>query len=333
MDETCRSCRRAPVEITEVLDDPAEPYRVCRDCYRRLRAHSLRPIEWYNLSTIHGRMNSLLGDEYYSETDGRALVPAESVLDSDAFPCPVFESVVNSPDDLLTYILTRNHIHEVGPVEEWFVDESLVSALKRHWAESLLRVFTARLATTRSVEQTRTLWHLVGLTLGDKGAGLVRDHWKGVASTDAFRMMAFAASRCLPLEEAHRKVTETLSGMNSRRRSVAKEVLRWFQTSLNLDWIEQNVESPVDSSWGLLAASSEFDWERARKWLSGGRPLSLVALDAMDWCLSSGRKPPLIHPPSASELYFALQDYLRKDHVPRVREKIESLLSSSRSRL
>ena len=329
MDDICRSCGQAPVEIIEVLDDPAEPYKVCRRCYHKLMSHSLRPSEWYNLSSIHGRLNDLLSEEYYNEKDGTALQPAEEVVDAELFPCPTLEEVASSPEQLLTYILSRSHMHEEGPLAKWYIHEDLVSAMQRHSPDVLLSVFTGRLSIIGNAEIARTIFHLIGLTLGTRGAALVRDNWEKFAFTHAFSGMAFAASRCLPLEEAHEKVTDTLSRMDIRNRSVAKHVLRWFETQLNLDWIEENAHSPVDSSWGLLAASSKFDWERAKKWLSLGRPLSLVALDALDWCVCSGRKPPLVNPPSSKEFIFILEDYLKKDNVLRVRETVYKLLEFS----
>ena len=66
MAETCQSCRQASIEIIEVLDDPVAPYEVCRSCYYRLMSHSLRPGEWYSLSSIHGRLNDLLSEGYYN---------------------------------------------------------------------------------------------------------------------------------------------------------------------------------------------------------------------------------------------------------------------------
>src|SRR5512136_2633172 len=102
--DTCRSCHREPVAIIKVLDDPAEPYRVCRNCYERLLTHSLRPREWYNLSSIHGRLNEFLGEDCYNENDGKALRPATPVSDAAMYPCPTFDEAVSSPAQLLTYI-------------------------------------------------------------------------------------------------------------------------------------------------------------------------------------------------------------------------------------
>src|SRR4051812_35320416 len=49
------------------------------------------------------------------------------------------------------------------------------------------------------------------------------------------------------------------------------------------DWIEENVhrEKNIGTNWGHLAASSYLSWDRADKWLTNGRPLSLIALDAI----------------------------------------------------
>ena len=70
MGDICRSCRQAPVEIIKVLDDPAEPYKVCISCFHKLMSHSLRPREWYNLSSIHGRLNDLLYSRIVGEGKG-----------------------------------------------------------------------------------------------------------------------------------------------------------------------------------------------------------------------------------------------------------------------
>jgi hypothetical protein len=50
-----------------------------------------------------------------------------------------------------------------------------------------------------------------------------------------------------------------------------------------LDWIERTIAQPklVAAFWGELAAKSGLTWPRAQRWLTSGRPLSLVALDAL----------------------------------------------------
>ena len=82
MKDRCQSCREAPVAVTETPEGFYEPLEVCAACHRRLTSHSLRPSEWYNLSSIHGNLSELLGDEFYDEADGQALAPSEPVIDA-----------------------------------------------------------------------------------------------------------------------------------------------------------------------------------------------------------------------------------------------------------
>jgi len=145
MADKCQSCRRAPIEITECLNDPDDPFQVCTGCYRRLMTHSLRPGEWYNLSSVHGCFNELLSDACYDGKDGTALDPAEEVVDADLFPCPTLHEVSSSPERLLTYILTINHLRVQGAVYTWNIPDELVSAMQRRPPDILLSVFAERL--------------------------------------------------------------------------------------------------------------------------------------------------------------------------------------------
>jgi len=114
-------------------------------------------------------------------------------------------------------------------------------------------------------------------------------------------------------------------------------VLGWFESRLTLDWIEDNIESPVDASWGALAARSKFDWGRLEKWLETGRPVSLAALDALGFCLTRPTAPdghrykPLLDPPTEPVFRNVLEDYLETDPVPRVERAVGFLLSVSKN--
>ena len=322
MDEICQACGRAPIEVIEIFDDPADPYKICSHCRDRLLSHSLRPKEWYNLSALHGRCNDLLGEEYYWEEDGYALRAADRVEDESLFPSPTLENEKGSPDRLLTFILTRNHWHDGF----CYISDQWITKMKGFSPDSLLPVFSERLLVIRSNEVIRTILNLVGLVLGNAGASLVRDHWDRYISTPAFREIVLAASRCLPTEEGYRKVMDELSKMDAHRRYALKDVLQWFETPLTLDWIEENACSPVDVTWGPLAASSRFDWERAKKWLSSGRPLSLIALDALYQCVCNSSVISLVNPPDSEEFIYTLKNYLSGDNVPRVRGRVSGLL-------
>ena len=79
---------------------------------------------------------------------------------------------------------------------------------------------------------------------------------------------------------------------------------------------------------GRLAAVSNLKWERVVKWLTSGRPLSLVALDALIACWHYNTPilirfaPKLLEPAPVDEMNATLDDYLDRDPVPRVRKAV-----------
>src|SRR5204863_3993484 len=99
-----------------------------------------------------------------------------------------------------------------------------------------------------------------------------------------------------------------------------------------LDLIEENIHrtTNIGTNWGHLAASSYLSWDRVKKWLSNGRPLSLVALDAIIFCTSVGDRlnqspwmrqiqPKLVDDPKPEIIAKQLQAYLLTDNVPRTK--------------
>lgn len=108
-----------------------------------------------------------------------------------------------------------------------------------------------------------------------------------------------------------------------------------------LDWIEkvQNRIKNISSSWGHLAASSKFDWERAIKWLDNGRPLSLISIDALIYCTSNGERqnqslwmrkvnPNLINSPNPEVISNRLKEYLLIDSVPRTKTSVHRIMEN-----
>lgn len=117
--------------------------------------------------------------------------------------------------------------------------------------------------------------------------------------------------------------------------------LNFLRYQPTLDWIEKNAKRSenITEAWGHLAASSDFTWERAKKWLDLGRPLSLVAIDAVKLCTTSGERlnqsllmrelnPRLIDNPKLEKIANRLQDYLKKDSVPRTKNAINLIIAN-----
>ncbi len=89
----------------------------------------------------------------------------------------------------------------------------------------------------------------------------------------------------------------------------------------------------------MLAASSQFDWITAKKWLHFGRPLSLIALDALVHCTSSieknnytlgfQEKPPRLRNAESSKMIAeTLHNYLKKDDKVRVKKAVETIINN-----
>ena len=118
-------------------------------------------------------------------------------------------------------------------------------------------------------------------------------------------------------------------------------VLSWLQDKRSLVWIERNINRCVGIglAWGHLASSSKITWERSRKWLAAGRPLSLVSLDVIMYHTTQGprlNQSPLMRnlnprfggSVSVAEIAREVIDYEKKDPAARVRMRKNQIFAS-----
>ncbi len=92
-------------------------------------------------------------------------------------------------------------------------------------------------------------------------------------------------------------------------------------------WLDQTPPPPVQELWGALAFASQAPWSTLAKWLGLGRPLSLVALDALGNYAKDGTPAGFQRPPEA-EIRDALRAYLERDSAPRARNAAARVLGS-----
>jgi hypothetical protein len=108
--------------------------------------------------------------------------------------------------------------------------------------------------------------------------------------------------------------------------------LGYFHSQEALDWIELHICEPITDAWGYLAAASHLDWPRVERWLKTGRPLSLVAIDALRAIIRPQSAflraygPRLHHPPTRELLVQTLTAYADRDRVPRVQQRTAGVL-------
>ncbi|HEY1121803.1 MAG TPA: hypothetical protein VGE67_09390 [Haloferula sp.] len=317
----CEACERASAESVEPCDDPDEPYHLCLACHKRLHARALRPLEWYNLAKRHGWYQFLLHDDFYDE-DGTACQPDQTVDHPEDFPAPSLAVVAHDPPRLLDYSITRWHLTPE--------DTAAWSVLPR---AEVLRTLSERFGWTKNPGIRSRLLEICAAALQETGADFVRYAWGDYPATVGLSELAEASAACLPFREGISRVTTALAKLSGSRKRELMFSLGYFHSQEALDWIEHNFFEPTSEAWGYLAAASQLDWPRVESWLEQGRPLSLVAIDALGAIVRPQSPflraygPSLKEPPSRERLVQVLSAYADRDPVPRVQQRTTWLLS------
>jgi hypothetical protein len=319
MTSLCQACEQRPSLIDERSDDPNEPYRVCEGCHERLLKRALRPLEWFNLAKRHGRSKFLLHADFYDD-DGEASQPDEDVERPELFPAPTLSQSETSASTLLDYSATR-----------WHLDEQVIDAWRKLPPENVLACIAERFDHTRNL-LIRTIILEVAALLRADARMFVRHAWSVYPDCGYFWQLAAATAACLPEEEGFSMVTGALEAMPEQERRQKFIALSHFRSTKSLDWIERHAAQPTVDAWGHLAAASRLNWPKVNKWLKSGRPLNLIAVDAL-LGLADPRtsflqksRPSLEDPPSEQELRDALQTLMKVDSALRIKQRADGLL-------
>ena len=321
MCKLCEACEHAPAETVEACDDPNEPYHLCMACHKRLYARGLRPLEWYNLAKRHGWYRFLLQDDFYDE-DGTACQPEEAVECPADFPAPSLAAVARSPRQLLDYSLTRWHFG--SPVAEAWL------ALPR---PDTLNALSERFGSTSNEGIRSRVLEICAAALRESAAEFVGYAWGDYPATVPLPALAQASAACLPFREGFDRVKAALADKDGAQKRDLMFSLGYFHSPEALDWIEQHIFEPITEAWGYLAAASRLDWPRAESWFERGRPLSLVAIDALAAIIRPQSPflraygPRLHQPPTHERFRQVLSAYAERDRVPRVQQRTAGLIS------
>jgi hypothetical protein len=315
----CQSCNR-PDAASPMMADGEPPYLVCDACAHRLEMRSLRPGQWFRLAALHGWNRFLLHDDFYDD-DGTATQPEEEVESPGQHPFPSRDEWTNSLSLALDVAYVKWQLpHELVAVFSSKPDETLL----------LLRVTTA---ARKSPQIRARALEIAARSIGSPAADWVRAQWTESPQT-VLNELSRAAAACLPRGEALDLVVSAIGSTESR---IGDQIgcLSWFRHEAALDAIERLVQTPITGSWGRAAAACGLSWKRASRWLQAGRPLSLVALDAliaMSWYdtpLLMELQPHLIGPVDVASFRQVLSQYAENDDVPRVKRVVTTLLASA----
>lgn len=322
-DELCESCHDLPVKSIVTSDEPEHPYHLCQGCAHRLTTFSLRPLEWFRLAALHGPSQYYLSDDFYFY-NGIAQAPRETVLSPELFPAPTLEQAMENLETLIDYAMTQHHL---------LLEDETLNALGRQNKQMLLASLQKRVVNTQSVEIEAQSYEICAAVLERDAENWIRSRWE-VYHPVTFFALSVASATCLPFEEGFHRVVERLEAMPQKEMRVACSVLAYFRTEKTLDWLEAHVSSPVTDSWGKLAAVSQLSWRRVATWLDRGRPLSLVALDALKACgrydtpLLKKFTPKLLEPSTKETMTAKLEQYAIQDAVPRIKQNVTTIINS-----
>lgn len=322
----CESCNIRKIDVEALADEGQNPYRLCIPCRDRLSNLALRPLEFFNLTAIHGH-SFHLHDDFYDYDTGKATQPEIEVVGADTFPFPDFEQIKNDLNGLIDFSFVQ-----------YFTDDFVISQLQTFDKNEVLKRIDEKVKYNRAISYKA--YEIVGKVVGRNAEEWVKTEWTNRQENE-LQIFAEAIAKCLEFYEAFEIITKELENGDDKFLSENVSALLYFQSAETLNWIEKISSriKNISSSWGQLAASSQFSWDKADKWLTRGRPLSLVALDALIFCTTTGERlnqslwmrelnPKLIRSPSPEFIAGRLQDYVSTDSVPRTKNSVNTIVEN-----
>jgi hypothetical protein len=317
----CESCNINNIEIEEPSEHGLNPFRLCRCCHERLLSLTLRPLEYFNLTAIHGHVY-LLHDDIYDDK-GNAEQPQIEMIDAEKFPFPILDDIKTDLKKVVDFA-----------VVQYFTSNEIIALIKNQDKQSVLNYLDQKISYNKAINYK--IYEIAAKALGHFAANWIREQWNRRTEGE-LSIYAIALACCLPFEEAFDIATKEIEDSNEKNFAENAYTLRHFQNSKTLSWIEKNSSriKNVTQSWGGLASVSQFNWQIADRWLNLHRPLSLIAIDALYFCTTTtGDQQLMINPqplknaPPAEAIAKRLQEYLTVDNVSRTRSTVDAIIKS-----
>jgi len=316
----CEACCLRPVVIRERLNESVIPYCLCQPCFHRLQHRSLRPLEYFNLVARHGHEYDL-HDDFYDD-DGSACAADEPVQQEASLAFPTLAGLSSQVEGVVDYALVK-----------WWYPPAVTPYFAAFAPNQVLQVLDEKLALNPHL--LPKCLEIAAESLGGQAYAWVK--YQLSCSEEPARVLAFAyaLSRCFPAAEANAHILSALSTLSEKALAEHVTCLCYLAGETPLDWLETRGPSitTVGGSYGVAAAALGITWERVNRWLHAGRPLSLIALDALVNCSTTRETqntslwlrehPPHLQAPIAVEKMEAvLQEYVSRDSVPRTKNAL-----------
>lgn len=320
--ERCEACRTKAIDLVDADRDSHLPYRLCAACYARLLSRSLRPLEYFHLVARHGHERELRDDFY--DDHGRACQPQIPLHPDSTLAFPGLPNLRGNLSALVDFAIVK-----------WWYPETVTAYLQAFSEPEILRELDRRLSENpHHLERSLAI---VAATLGRAGAQWVRERFQNYTG-ETPSIFANALAVCLPPPQGFTLMAKRLAQEDAV--GLVKNISAWypFNDAQVLAWIEKHRDKMVNisSEYGSVCAANQFSWPVAEKWLRRGRPLSIIALDALLACGTTPDKihrsyylrqqpPHLLDPASEPQMNQVLDDYQRTDPVHRVKQTIAAI--------
>ena len=220
---------------------------------------------------------------------------------------------------------------------QWIDDDSMGS-LRQCPRNELLTTIQRRFADTDSVTVQGNIFDICANVLGTEAGPWIRELSAGPISNMIALPFFRALAKCLGDEGFEIATAKLANEYENQLPLTAHALLEFDSKSQILDWIEQRLHSPnqpTKPDWGQLAAITGITWERIARWLDRGKPLSLVALDALNFCWNydagigawlHNHEPKLLTPADPDTMRARLQQYAEDDPSPRVDRTVKMIV-------
>lgn len=324
----CESCDTREIAIDMVKNEGREnsiwdteiseiPYRLCIECCDRLKNMALRPLEFFNLAAIHGHSH-YLHDDFYDFDTGEATQPYVDVAGAEEFPFPDLEGIKSDLKRLIDYAFVQ-----------YITTEIVYEELRTFDKSAVLREVNKRVSYNPGIKYKA--YEMISNVAAAVAGVWAKEQWDNRNPEEGILLYAELISKCLPVEEAFEIITSEVEKSGDRTLNENISALLYLRTEKTLGWIERNSEriKNINESWGQLAAGSQFSWQKCEQWLRLGRPLSLIALDALYLCTLTNyagqsiwlqkTKPRLTGDVNPGMITTELQNYLQTDNAPRAK--------------
>lgn len=217
------------------------------------------------------------------------------------------------------------------------VGADVVRALERFPAGDLLTELRWRFLKAESSVVASQVLEICADVLGPSASLWIREIAESDVPTILIHSFCRALAKCIG-DTAFDIAAERLAHVDqSELPLMAHALLQFDAKSRILDWIELQLSSPsqtVKQYWGQLAALAGISWKRAAEWIDRGKPLSLVALDALNCCWNydgvvggwlTKYRPKLLDPGDIEEMRERLRRHAQAQPWPRVEQAVKMI--------